>query len=79
MLCNMLMVAPFKKTYTEAHPNAESIKIRIQFPKFCLVRCFTLSFYYTGLCAGPYIKEVNDSLKRKSGKDYKHRLSVSSP
>ena len=34
MLCNMLMLAPFKKTYIEAHQNTESLVLRFQCSTF---------------------------------------------
>ena len=46
-----LMIAPLKKNSYWSQ-NTESIDVRFQCPKFRLVRCFTLSFYYTGLCTG---------------------------
>ena len=57
-----------KNALIEAHRNIECINFRLQFPKFCLVRCFTLSFYYDSLCSGRYMKEAADWLKWISGK-----------
>ena len=34
----------YNRTYIDIHRNTESIDHLFQFPKFCLVRCFTLLF-----------------------------------
>ena len=60
-----------KNALIEAHWNIECINFRLQFPKFCLVRRFTLSFYYHSLCAGRYMKEATDWLKWIPGKHYR--------
>ena len=44
----------------EALSLKQCIDLPLQFPKFRLVRCFTLSFYDTGLQTGHQIKEVTD-------------------
>lgn len=44
----------------EALSLKQCIDLPLQFPKFHLVRCFTLSFYDTGLQTGHQIKEVTD-------------------
>ena len=50
----------FKKAEasTEAQRKTECIDLRFQFPKFGLVRSFTLSFYYTGQCTEHLMKKA---------------------
>ena len=52
-------------TYKKALPlrltkKTECIDLRFQFLKFRLVRCFTLSFYSTGLCIARLMKKATD-------------------
>ena len=47
VLWNITHNNTFKKDFIEAHRNTASIDLRFQFR---LVTCFTLSFYYTGVC-----------------------------
>ena len=49
----------FKKELplNEAHRKTECTDLRFQFPKFRLVRCFTLSLYCAGLCTGRLMKK----------------------
>ena len=49
-----------ESTSIEAHRNTECINLSFQFPEYRLVRCFTLSFCYTGLCTGRLLKETID-------------------
>ena len=56
----MKYVHDSKKHFQEALSLKQCIDLPLQFPKFHLVRCFTLSFYDTGLQTGHQIKEVTD-------------------
>ena len=56
MQWNMLMIEPSKSTSIEAHRNTKCIDLCFQFPRYGLVRCFKLSFYYIS----PMCRAVNE-------------------